>query len=115
MTRYPAVMDDTGGTARTQASRTWTGPQSPAHNTGLASIAAKNHHFVTVVVDPEDYVNLIPDLEAHDGRLDLAKRFALARKAFAHTARYEAAISQFLAGQDPGAVASAYTAAIRSL
>ena len=71
--------------------------------------AAKNYLRVVVVVDPGDYVDLVEVLRAHAGRLDLAKRFVLARKAFAHTARYEAAISQFLAGQDPSALASAYT------
>jgi phosphoribosylaminoimidazolecarboxamide formyltransferase/IMP cyclohydrolase len=71
--------------------------------------AAKNYLRVAAVVNPADYVELVALLQAHGGRLDLAQRFALARKAFAYTARYEAAISQFLAGQDAGAVASAYT------
>jgi phosphoribosylaminoimidazolecarboxamide formyltransferase/IMP cyclohydrolase len=70
--------------------------------------AAKNYLRVAAIVDPGDYVDLIEVLRAHEGRLDLARRFALARKAFAHTARYEAAISQFLAEQEPGALASAY-------
>jgi phosphoribosylaminoimidazolecarboxamide formyltransferase/IMP cyclohydrolase len=70
--------------------------------------AAKNYLRVAAVVDPADYVDLSAFLRAHDGRLDLATRFGLARKAFAHTARYEEAISRFLAGQDPGAALSAY-------
>ncbi len=73
--------------------------------------AAKNYLRVAAVVDPSDYVDLIADLEAHAGQLDLAKRFALARKAFFHTTRYEAAISQFLAGQEPTAFLSVYTVA----
>lgn len=71
--------------------------------------AAKNYLRVAAVVDPSDYIDLIADLESHDGQLDLAKRFALARKAFLHTARYEAAISQFLVRQDSAAVPRAYT------
>lgn len=71
--------------------------------------AAKNYLRVAAVVDPADYVELIADLRANDGRLGLARRFALAQKAFAHTAQYDAAISQFLAGQEPAAVLSAYT------
>jgi phosphoribosylaminoimidazolecarboxamide formyltransferase/IMP cyclohydrolase len=71
--------------------------------------AAKNYLRVAAVVDPSDYVELIEDLRGNEGRLDLARRFALARKAFAHTARYEAAISEFLAGQDPGTVPQGYS------
>jgi phosphoribosylaminoimidazolecarboxamide formyltransferase/IMP cyclohydrolase len=70
--------------------------------------AAKNYLRVAAVVDPLDYVKIITDLEAHDGRLSLARRFALAQKAFAHTAAYDAAISRFLADQDPAKVLSAY-------
>jgi phosphoribosylaminoimidazolecarboxamide formyltransferase/IMP cyclohydrolase len=71
--------------------------------------AAKNFLRVTAVVDPLDYVDLIALLRAQDGRLDLIRRFELACKAFALTARYEAAINRFLAGHDPGVVSSAYT------
>jgi phosphoribosylaminoimidazolecarboxamide formyltransferase / IMP cyclohydrolase len=70
--------------------------------------AAKNYLRVAAVVDPDDYVDLIADLEAHDGRLSLARRFSLAQKAFAHTAAYDAAIGRFLAGQDPARVSAAY-------
>jgi len=70
--------------------------------------AAKNYLRVAAVVDPGDYVDLAADLKAHDGRINLARRFALAQKAFAHTAQYDAAISRFLAGQDPAQVPAAY-------
>lgn len=70
--------------------------------------AAKNYLRVAAVVDPADYADLIEVLRAHDGRLDLARRFALASKAFAHTSRYETAISEFLSAQEPGAVAASY-------
>ncbi len=71
--------------------------------------AAKNYLRVAPVVDPADYPALLADLGAHDGRLDLSRRFALACKAFAHTARYDGAISQFLAEQAPGDVPQAYS------
>jgi phosphoribosylaminoimidazolecarboxamide formyltransferase/IMP cyclohydrolase len=70
--------------------------------------AAKNYLRVAVVVDPADYAGLVDSLKAHGGKLDLASRFALARKALAHTARYDEAIGQFLARQDPASLRSLY-------
>lgn len=70
--------------------------------------AAKNYLRVASVVDPADYASLVEFLQTHDGKLNLTKRFELARKAFAHTARYDAAISEFLAGQDAGAAPAGY-------
>jgi phosphoribosylaminoimidazolecarboxamide formyltransferase/IMP cyclohydrolase len=57
--------------------------------------AAKNHTRVTVVVDPGDYERVLAALQA--GEPDPALKRALACKAFAHTARYDALISRFLA------------------
>jgi phosphoribosylaminoimidazolecarboxamide formyltransferase/IMP cyclohydrolase len=71
--------------------------------------AAKNYLRVAPVVDPADYGGVVAFLGAHEGALNLVKRFELARKAFAYTARYDAAISQFLAEQDTEAVPRAYT------
>lgn len=56
--------------------------------------AAKNFPAVTVVVDPDDYTMVIEKLET--GGVDEAARASLALKAFAHTASYDAAISQYL-------------------
>jgi phosphoribosylaminoimidazolecarboxamide formyltransferase / IMP cyclohydrolase len=53
--------------------------------------AAKNHKFVTVVVDPGDYDMVLNSTQA--GTMDLDKRRALAVKAFAHTAAYDGAIA----------------------
>jgi phosphoribosylaminoimidazolecarboxamide formyltransferase/IMP cyclohydrolase len=53
--------------------------------------AAKNHRFVTVVVDPHDYPEVLKSIES--GSLDEARRRALAVKAFAHTASYDGAIA----------------------
>ncbi|MBN1956509.1 MAG: hypothetical protein JW900_15875 [Anaerolineae bacterium] len=70
--------------------------------------AAKNYLRVAPVVDPADYAGLVDFLCANDGRLNLARRFELARKAFAHTARYDAAISEYLAGQEVEWVSKTY-------
>jgi len=59
--------------------------------------AAKNYLRVAPVVDPADYAPLVEALRERDGRLDLATRFGLARKAFAHTAAYDTAIAAYLA------------------
>ncbi|MFQ5354878.1 MAG: bifunctional phosphoribosylaminoimidazolecarboxamide formyltransferase/IMP cyclohydrolase [Mariprofundaceae bacterium] len=53
--------------------------------------AAKNHKYVTVVVDPLDYADVLQSLEADS--MDEVKRRALAIKAFSHTASYDGAIS----------------------
>jgi len=69
--------------------------------------SAKNYPGVAVVTDPEDYPELLVEMTADDGELSLATRFALARKAFVHTARYDAAIANWLTSLDeanqPGA------------
>jgi phosphoribosylaminoimidazolecarboxamide formyltransferase/IMP cyclohydrolase len=61
--------------------------------------AAKNSPFSAVVVDPEDYGRLLEELRSSDGRLTLETRKGLAAKAFACTARYDASISSWFAGQ----------------
>ncbi len=58
--------------------------------------AAKNHAFVAVVVDPADYEKLLGDMEQHGGGTCSKFRRKLAQKAFARTAAYDAAISNWL-------------------
>lgn len=58
--------------------------------------AAKNYSNVAVVVDPNDYAQIINELNNNDQQISLATRFSLAQKAFAHTASYDAAISNYL-------------------
>jgi phosphoribosylaminoimidazolecarboxamide formyltransferase/IMP cyclohydrolase len=72
--------------------------------------AAKNYLRVAPVVDPADYGSLLTYLREHGGALDLARRFALARKAFAHTAAYDAAICRFLDEVVPAEVKGTYPA-----
>ena len=59
--------------------------------------AAKNHGFVNVVVDVEDYANLLAELDANDGATSLAFRKHLAQAAYARTAAYDAAVSNWMA------------------
>ncbi len=58
--------------------------------------AAKNHAAVTVVVDAKDYDMILEEMAANNGVVTEATRFALARKVFAHTARYDGAIANYL-------------------
>ena len=62
--------------------------------------SAKNYAGVAVVTDPEDYPALLAEMKANDGALSLNTRFALAKKAFTHTARYDAAIANWLTALD---------------
>ena len=67
----------------------------------MVRAAAKNHAHVAVVVDPADYGAVLDELRS-SGRLSASTRIQLARKAFAHTAAYEAAIAGwFDAGEEP--------------
>jgi phosphoribosylaminoimidazolecarboxamide formyltransferase / IMP cyclohydrolase len=61
--------------------------------------AAKNHGDVGVVVDAADYASVLADLDAHDGQITLTLRKKLAQKAYARTAAYDAAISNWMAEQ----------------
>jgi len=61
--------------------------------------AAKNHADVAVVVDVADYAGVLEGLAANDGALDLALRKRLAQKAYARTAAYDAAISNWFAAE----------------
>ena len=58
--------------------------------------AAKNHNDVAVLVDAQDYDAVLGALE--NGGTDLALRKRLAQKAYARTAAYDAAISNWMAG-----------------
>jgi phosphoribosylaminoimidazolecarboxamide formyltransferase/IMP cyclohydrolase len=61
--------------------------------------AAKNHADVAVIVDPADYARVLAELETHAGATTLALRRQLAAKAYARTAAYDAAISNWLAAE----------------
>ena len=59
--------------------------------------AAKNHGFVNVVVDVEDYGPLLDELKANNGSTGYALRQKLAQTAYARTAAYDAAVSNWMA------------------
>ena len=61
--------------------------------------AAKNADAVTVVCDPDDYAAVLAEMAAHDGATTLETRRALQCKAYSTTARYDTAISSWMAGQ----------------
>lgn len=60
--------------------------------------AAKNHKDVAVVVDPQDYELIAKEL-ANSGEVSNKTKFNLAKKAFAVSARYDAAIASYLGGR----------------
>ncbi|HOG18234.1 MAG TPA: bifunctional phosphoribosylaminoimidazolecarboxamide formyltransferase/IMP cyclohydrolase [Syntrophales bacterium] len=58
--------------------------------------AAKNSSFVTVVTDPADYDRILQEMKSSGGKISAATNFSLAVKTFQLTARYDAAISNYL-------------------
>ncbi|MCV6825739.1 MULTISPECIES: bifunctional phosphoribosylaminoimidazolecarboxamide formyltransferase/IMP cyclohydrolase [Halocynthiibacter] len=60
--------------------------------------AAKNHGFVTTIVDVEDYEALIGDMDQHNGATCPKFRKKMAQVAYARTAAYDAAVSNWMAG-----------------
>ncbi len=59
--------------------------------------SAKNHAYVTIVTDPSDYPAVIEALRSNDGETAYAFRQKLAAKAYARTAAYDTAISNWFA------------------
>jgi phosphoribosylaminoimidazolecarboxamide formyltransferase/IMP cyclohydrolase len=66
----------------------------------MVRAAAKNHAFVAIVTDPADYAPIVERLAASGGELDFDLRYALAAKAFSHTAEYDGMISNWLTARD---------------
>jgi phosphoribosylaminoimidazolecarboxamide formyltransferase/IMP cyclohydrolase len=70
----------------------------------MVRAAAKNHGDekggCAVVVEPADYPAIIEEMKANGGAISAATRFALAKKAFVHTARYDSAIANWLTSLD---------------
>jgi phosphoribosylaminoimidazolecarboxamide formyltransferase/IMP cyclohydrolase len=66
----------------------------------MVRAAAKNHAFVAVVTNPADYRDLLAKMKAGSGKLAFADRYALAAKAFSHTAEYDGMISSWLTARD---------------
>ena len=62
--------------------------------------AAKNHRFVGIVTNPNDYGRVLDELQKNEGALTDGFRRELALKAFELTARYDSAISRWLFTQE---------------
>ena len=60
--------------------------------------AAKNHRFVSVVVDVADYQPLLAELDTNNGQTSYTFRQQLAQTAYARTGAYDAAVSGWMAG-----------------
>jgi len=60
--------------------------------------AAKNHQFVTVVVDPSDYQKVLGEV-SETGSVSVQTNRELAAKVFRHTAAYDAVIAEYLTKQ----------------
>src|ERR1700742_820951 len=61
--------------------------------------AAKNHGWVTVVVDVEDFKAVLDEMAANNGATTQGLRRKLAQRAYARTAAYDAAVSNWFAGE----------------
>jgi len=59
--------------------------------------SAKNCNDVTIIVDPKNYGSVLEEMKK--GSVSLETRRRLSRDAFAHTARYDSLIADFLSGQ----------------
>ena len=77
----------------------------------MVRAAAKNYLRVASVTDPADYPGLVTELAAHGGTLGLGTRARLMRKAFRHTAEYDAAIAAHFARVPDAAIRACYTCA----
>jgi phosphoribosylaminoimidazolecarboxamide formyltransferase/IMP cyclohydrolase len=66
----------------------------------MVRAAAKNHGFVAVVTDPGDYGAVLKEMKEEGGKLKAQTRYALAAKAFSHTAEYDGMISSWLTARD---------------
>ncbi|HEY1327302.1 MAG TPA: bifunctional phosphoribosylaminoimidazolecarboxamide formyltransferase/IMP cyclohydrolase [Casimicrobiaceae bacterium] len=78
----------------------------------MVRAGAKNWQHVGVVVDPRDYEGVLAEL-AREGALSEATRFALMRKAFAHTAAYDGAVANWLTARGPDGRAEAFPQSFR--
>ena len=63
----------------------------------MVRASAKNHAYVAIVTDPDDYAAVLNAMELNTGSLSYEFRQKLAAKAFARTAAYDAAISGWFA------------------
>src|SRR5690554_466026 len=68
----------------------------------MVRAAAKNHTWVNIVVDADDYPRILKEMTEHNGCTTYQTRFDLAIKAYEHTAAYDGAIANYFGRQVPG-------------
>lgn len=61
--------------------------------------AAKNHEFVTIITDPQDYERILTEMDEHEGATTLSLRRQLAANAFALAATYDSNIASWFTAQ----------------
>ena len=66
----------------------------------LIRAAAKNYQDIAVITNPAQYPDIIDELRENGGSLSFETRFRLAKAAFKHITRYDAAISHYLTTLD---------------
>jgi phosphoribosylaminoimidazolecarboxamide formyltransferase/IMP cyclohydrolase len=62
----------------------------------MVRATAKNHAYVSIIVDPADYQRVLEELQNNDGIVSDSTRFDLAVKAFEHTSNYDGMIANYL-------------------
>lgn len=62
----------------------------------MVRATAKNHAYVSIIVDPDDYERVLDELIKNEGLVTDATRFDLAVKAFEHTSNYDGMIANYL-------------------
>ena len=62
----------------------------------MVRATAKNHAYVSIIVDPVDYPRVLEELNSNEGVVSDATRFDLAVKAFEHTSNYDGMIANYL-------------------
>ena len=72
----------------------------------MVRAAAKNHRWVTIVVNADDYSRILDEMRASEGATRLATRFDLAIRAYEHTAAYDGAIANHFGTLVPGGSAT---------
>ena len=66
----------------------------------MVRAAAKNHNDVAVVVEPSDYASILSEMDSNDNSLGAPTHFRLMKKAFATTASYDSAITNYFTTWD---------------
>lgn len=74
----------------------------------MVRASAKNYLRVASVTDPGDYACILDELRASGGHISLKTRSELMKKAFAHTAEYDTAISKYFGERQYDDIAGCY-------